>query len=367
MNIKMMNALHGCVDGYMHKDGYQKGGNTTKSGFAKEFKPEIKDMMDTAKGLYDSGDLGKIAGLQGDQQDAFGRGRNAADIQDVLAGQGRGSLDRLNALAGKGMNNVGSNRLGQLVNEDRSGGGISRLERLGMQQGGRPGMDQLDSFSRKGGSDGELDRLNQLYQPRDQRGLRNAASQEARKALNMQNAKASRGGTLGGSRNRLAQNSISNDLASKFAMIDQQELGRQGQAAAQSAQLRQSDIARRGQQAGQAAQLHQADLARQGAQAGQALQFGQSQRGMNQAAAQGYSNLVQSDLNRQQGVHQGYMTGVGTAQGQAGQGAQTVGQVGGALQQHEQNLADAPYKALAQRIGLFSGLASKETTTQGGK
>jgi hypothetical protein len=55
--------------------------------------------------------------------------------------------------------------------------------------------------------------------------------------------------------------------------------------------------------------------------------------------------------------------------GMQGQGAQTLGMIGQAQQAQNQAQADSPYTALAQRIGLFSGVAPKEQVTEktGGK
>ena len=52
-----------------------------------------------------------------------------------------------------------------------------------------------------------------------------------------------------------------------------------------------------------------------------------------------------------------------------GKGAQTLGAAGAAEQQFNQNQVDSGYKALAQRVGLFSGMAPKSSTTEqtGGK
>ena len=237
MNIKNLNTLHGCYESNgIVRNGLQKGGGggtTSTSGFAKEYKPQITEMLAQAKGAYESGELGKVAGFDDFQKLAHSRGRDVAGVQDSLAGQGRGAVNRLAELAG----------------------------------------------------------------PRDLNAQRMAASMDAKKSLNMSNARAGARGGLGGSRQRLAQGALSNDLAAKFAGIDQSELTRQGAA--------------------------------------------------NQAVLQG----------------------TGAAQGQSGAGTSTLGQIGQARQQQSQNEADKTYKALNQYIGLFSGVAPKETSTKqdGGK
>jgi hypothetical protein len=85
-------------------------------------------------------------------------------------------------------------------------------------------------------------------------------------------------------------------------------------------------------------------------------------------------NNIQQGLAAQfagidQQAQQQQMANMNSALGVQGQGAQTMGMIGQAQQQQAQRLADAPYTALAQQIGLFSGIAPKEQTTNktGGK
>jgi hypothetical protein len=70
-----------------------------------------------------------------------------------------------------------------------------------------------------------------------------------------------------------------------------------------------------------------------------------------------------------QQAQQNQMANMNAAIGAQGQGAQTMGMIGQAQQAQAQSVADAPYTALAQRVGLFSGVAPKEQTTTktGGK
>lgn len=194
--------------------------STSTTGFATEFKPEIQDMLSTAKNLYDTGQLGQVAGLSQEMQDAMSAGTTAGQNQIGLA-----------------------NTMSGIAN-----------------------------------------------QPVNLSGMRTAASQDAMKTLGLSNDAAAARGALGGGRQAINTASISNDLAAKFAGIDQK---------AQEMQM---------------------------------------------------SNL-QSALGAQ------------TA------GAETLANVGQAKQEYNQALADAPYTALAQRVGLFSGIAPKETTTtqSGGK
>ena len=75
---------------------------------------------------------------------------------------------------------------------------------------------------------------NQAMQPTDLSGMRAGALQQAQQALNIGSANAGRAGGLGGSRQYLNQQSITNDLAAKFGQIDlqkqQQDMANRGQA-----------------------------------------------------------------------------------------------------------------------------------------
>ena len=201
---------------------YTKGGGTSTSttGFAQEYKPEIKGMLGEGRALYDSGQLGAVAGFTPAQLEAQKQGIASAGVQTGLE----------NALATQANKGV------------------------------------------------------------DLSGMRTAAKTDALSALGMGAAGAGRAGGLGGSRQALNNQSIANDLAGKFAQIDQQE---------------------------------------------------QAQNFANKQAA------IQAQ----------------------GTGAQTLAGIGSGQQQQAQNEADAAYKAIAQRVGLFTGMADKETTTtqSGGK
>jgi len=198
------------------------GGSTQKttSGFAQEYKPEIKEMLDATKDKYDQGKLGQVAGFTQTGKDAQAAGIAAAGNQTALANQMMG-------IAG---------------------------------------------------------------QPVDLSGQRAASLQQAQGALGTSNAMAGQRGGLGGSRQGINQASIEQGLAANFAGIDQQAQQMQTQ-------------------------------------------------NINQAMSM------------------------------QGQGANTLGMIGQAQQAQNQALADSDYTALAQRIGLFSGVAPKEQTTNktGGK
>ena len=188
--------------------------STNTSGFASEFKPEVKAMLQEAENLYNSGQLGKVADLTAETKAGLTAGTSAGEAQQALA-----------------------NTMNDIAN-----------------------------------------------QPVDLSGMRTAASQEAMKTLGMADDAAGARGALGGSRQAINTSSISNDLAAKFAGIDQQ------------------------------AQQQQMD------------------------------NL-QNAISAQ------------------GAGYNTLSDVGAQTQQYQQALADSPYTALAQRVGLFSGVTPKESTT----
>jgi len=197
---------------------YKGGGSqTTVSGIDEEFKPDVLDMLGDAKRLYDTGQLGQIAGLTEEMRRGISAGTAAGRQQQNLAGT---MADIAQA-------------------------------------------------------------------PVDLSGMRTAASQEAMKNLGITRDAAGGRGALGGSRQAINEQSIANDLAANFAGIDQ---------AAQQQQM---------------------------------------------------ANL-QSAIG--------------------GQGAayQTLSDVGASTQDYAQARADAPYTALAQRVGMFTGLAPKQTTTTGG-
>ena len=100
--------------------------STTTSGYADEFKPQIKKMLDTGQGLYDSGKLGAVAGQTQAQLDAQKQGLISAGQQTNLeksmydtANQGVNLSGmrtgaKQNALQALGMNAAGAGRSGGL-------------------------------------------------------------------------------------------------------------------------------------------------------------------------------------------------------------------------------------------------------------
>ena len=216
---------HGAVTYHAEEDVAQcgKGGPSTQtstSGFAQEYKPQITSMLNDAESAYDSGKLGQVAGFTQTGLDAQNQGIAAAGNQTDLANQMMGIAS----------------------------------------------------------------------QPVDLSGQRAAALQQAQGALGTSQAAAGQRGGLGGSRQGINQAGIEQGLAANFAGIDQQAQQMQTQ-------------------------------------------------------------------------------NIGQAMGMQGQGANTLGMIGQAQQAQNQAQGDADYTALAQRIGLFSGVAPKEQTTQstGGK
>lgn len=250
------------------------GSSKTSSGYNKEFDKDVKSMLDDSKELYDTGELGKVASKNAEYTKAIQAGKGTADDQYTLE---------------KGLTKEA---------QDRSS--LNSLQ------------------ARTGMTSSEQAMVDQAGKPIDLSGMRAGALQQAQGALNTSQGAAGARGGLGGSRQALNQASITNDLASKFAGIDQQ------------------------QQQMQMAQLNAAVGAEQG-------QFGRLGSGI-------------------QG-QQAYLGNLGAALGSTGQYANTLGQVGQAEMGYDQQLQDKPYNAIAQRIGLFSSIAPREsnTTKVGGK
>jgi hypothetical protein len=216
---------HGDITYHAEEDIAQCGGGgpstqTTTSGFAQEYKPQISGMMADAKGMYDSGQLGQVAGFTQTGLDAQKAGLAAANNQTGIA------------------------------------------------------TNMMDIAN----------------QPVDLSGMRAQSLLDAKGALGTSQGMPGQRGGLGAARQSLNQSGIENNLAASFAGIDQQ-------------------------------------------------------------------------------AQQNQMANLNAALGVQGQGAQTMGMIGQAQQAQNQALADAPYTALAQQIGLFSGIAPKEQTTNktGGK
>ena len=246
----------------------------TTSGFAEEYKPEIKEMLAESKSMYDDGKLGQVAGETNEFKGALNSGYHASQRQEGLENSMRNqALD------------------------------TTHLQKL---------------QARTGMTSSEQATIDQAGKPVDLSGMKAGALSQAQGALSGSQAAAGARGGLGGSRQSLNQASITNDLAGKFAGIDQQ---------AQQMQMQ---------------NLNQAVGAEQG-------QFGRLGASL-QGEAQDLQNM-------------------NTALGAQGQGAALKGQMGQATMDMAQKNADSDYTALAQRIGLFSGVAPKEqnTTKTGGK
>ena len=128
------------------------GTTTTTSGFDPKYDSNITGAINAGQGLYDTGQLGQVAGFTPTQLAAQQAGIGSAGNQTALE----------NAM------------------------------------------------------------MNQANQGVDLSGMRAASLQQAQQALGGVNTQAGRTGGLGGSRQAINQSSVANDLAAKFAGIDQQ-------------------------------------------------------------------------------------------------------------------------------------------------
>ncbi len=116
-----------------------------------------------------------------------------------------------------------------------------------------------------------------------------------------------------------------------------------------------------------AVQQAQGALGTSQAAAGQRGGLGGSRQAINQAGIE--QGLAANFAGIDQAAQQQQVGNLNAAMGMQGQGANTLGMIGQAQQAQNQAQGDADYTALAQRIGLFSGVAPKEqnTNSTGGK
>ena len=269
---------HGAVTYHPKEDIAHCGGgggtSSTVSGVAEEFKPQITSMLDDSESLYKDKKFGQVAGQTNEYKGGLEAGYQTSQRQKGLE----------------------QNMMNQALD-------TSHLQNM---------------QARTGTTGSEQAIIDQAGKPVDLSGMRAGALQQAQGALSGSQAGAGARGGLGGSRQALNQASITNDLAGKFAGIDQQ---------AQQMQMQ---------------NLNQAV----GAEQGQFGRLGQAWQGESQ------------DLNN-----------MNTALSAQGQGSSLQGQMGQATMDLAQRNADSDYTAMAQRIGLFSGIAPKEqnTTKTGGK
>jgi len=221
--------------------------STTSSGFATEYKPEIQEMLAESKELYDNDELGRVAE------------RNPEFIKAIQAGKG---------VAG---------------------------DQYKYEQ---------DIAGRTGMTSSEQTLIDRAAQDVDLSGMRAGALQQAQGALGTSQGMAGARGGLGGGRQALNQASITNDLAAKFAGIDQKQ-----------------------------------------------------------------QEMQMTNLGNAVNAEQGQFNRMGSALNSSGKYAETLGKVGQAEMGYDQKLADSKYTAMAQRVGLFSSIAPKESTTNktGGK
>ena len=92
--------------------------------------------------------------------------------------------------------------------------------------------------------------------------------------------------------------------------------------------------------------------------------LGGSRQAINEASVA--NQLAANFANIDQQAQQQQMQNLQTALGGQSAAYQTLSDVGASTQDYAQAQADAPYTALAQRVGMFTGLAPKQQTTTGG-
>jgi len=149
--------------------GGDKQTSTTVSGYAPEFKPQITKMLDTGQSLYDSGQLGAVAGQNQTQIDAQKAGLAAAGNQTNLE-------QSLMNTANKGVNLSGM----------RAGAKQSAMQALGINAA---------NAGRAGGLGGSRQYLNQQSIANDLAGKFGQIDQMAQQQnfSNMQNALGAQG------------------------------------------------------------------------------------------------------------------------------------------------------------------------------
>ena len=143
--------------------------STTTSGYAPEFKPQIKKMLDTGQSLYDSGQLGAVAGQTQTQLDAQKQGL-------ISAGQQTNIEKSMYDTANQGVNLSGM----------RTGAKQSALQALGLNAA---------NAGRAGGLGGSRQMLNQQSIANDLAGKFGQIDLQAQQQnfSNMQNALGAQG------------------------------------------------------------------------------------------------------------------------------------------------------------------------------
>ena len=116
---------------------YTKGGGTSTSttGFAQEYKPEIKGMLSEGKALYDTGQLGAVAGFTPAQLQAQQQGIASAGVQTGLE-------QALTAQANQGVNLSGMRTAAQQQAQQALGLGAAQAGRAGGLGGSRQALNQ---------------------------------------------------------------------------------------------------------------------------------------------------------------------------------------------------------------------------------
>jgi hypothetical protein len=124
--------------------------STTTSGYAPEFKPQIKQMLDTGQSLYDSGQLGAVAGQTQTQLDAQKQGLISAGNQTSLE-------QSLMNQANQGVNLSGMRTGAQQQAQQALGINAANAGRAGGLGGSRQMLNQQSIANDLAGKFGQID------------------------------------------------------------------------------------------------------------------------------------------------------------------------------------------------------------------
>ena len=124
--------------------------STTTSGYAPEFKPQIKKMLDTGQSLYDSGQLGAVAGQTQTQLDAQKQGLISAGNQTSLE-------QSLMNQANQGVNLSGMRTGAQQQAQQALGINAANAGRAGGLGGSRQMLNQQSIANDLAGKFGQID------------------------------------------------------------------------------------------------------------------------------------------------------------------------------------------------------------------
>jgi len=124
--------------------------SSTTSGYAPEFKPQIKKMLDTGQSLYDSGQLGAVAGQTQTQLDAQKQGLISAGNQTSLE-------QSLMNQANQGVNLSGMRAGAQQQAQQALGINAANAGRAGGLGGSRQMLNQQSIANDLAGKFGQID------------------------------------------------------------------------------------------------------------------------------------------------------------------------------------------------------------------